>query len=147
VTGKADFTPEEWSVLLEAPASAGMIVVMAQHGGTLRETLAMGKAYAQARQEHGASQLLDEVVAAKPKVDHTRYRSFDELKEHGLTHLRDATAVLERKATPDEVEDYRRFVLTLTEHVAAAHREDGTDVSAAEQAAIDEIAASIGAGS
>jgi hypothetical protein len=146
VTGKADFTPEEWGIVLEGPPSAGMIVIMAQRGGTFRETLAIGKAYAEARREHGASELLDEIVAAKPEVDHTRYHSFEEMKEHGLAHLRDAVAVLERKATPDEVQDYRRFVLTLTERVAAAHREDGTDVSAAEQAAIDEIAMSLGAG-
>jgi hypothetical protein len=145
VTGKAGFTPEEWSIVLEGPASAGMIVTVAQHGGTFRETLAIGKAYAHARQEHGASELLDEIVAAKPEVDHTRYHSFEEMKEHGLAHLRDAVEVLGRKATPDEVGDYRRFVLTLSERVAAAHREGGTDVSAAERAAIDEIAASLGA--
>lgn len=143
MTGKADFTPEEWSAVLEGPPSAGMIVITAQRGGTFRETFAMGKAYAQARQQHGASQLLDEVVAAKPEVDHTRYGSFEEIKEHGLAHLRDAVSVLERKAKPDEVEDYRRFVLTLAQHVAAAHREGGTDVSPAEQAAIDEIATSL----
>jgi hypothetical protein len=145
MTGKADFTDQEWSVVLEGPPSAGMIVITAQRGGTFRETIAMSKAYAQARQEHGASELLDEIVAAKPEVDHTRYGSFEEMKQHGLAHLRDAVAVLERKATPDEVGDYRRFVLMLAKHVAAAHREGGVDVSPSEQAAIDEIAASLGA--
>jgi hypothetical protein len=27
----------------------------------------------EARQQHGASELLDEIVAAKPAIDHTRY--------------------------------------------------------------------------
>ena len=49
----------------------------------------------------------DEIVAAKPELDHTRYQSVEELKSHGLQHLRDAVAVLEQKATPDEVEEYR----------------------------------------
>jgi hypothetical protein len=145
VTGKADFSEQEWNVVLEGPPTAGMIVITAQRGGTFRETFAIGKAYAQAHQQHGASQLLDEIVAAKPEVDHTRYKSFEEMKHHGLQHLRDAVAVLEQKATSDEVEDYRRFVLMLAERVAAAHREGGTDVSPAEQAAIDEIASSLGA--
>lgn len=145
MTSKADFTEQEWNLVLEGPPSAGMIVITAQRGGTFRETFAMGKAYAQARQEHGASELLDEIVAAKPEVDHTRYGSFEEMKQHGLEHLRDAVAVLERKAGPNEVEDYRRFVLMLADRVAAAHREGGTDVSPAEQAAIGEIAASLGA--
>jgi hypothetical protein len=144
MTGKADFTPEEWELVLEGPPSAGMIVVTAQRGGTVRETLAIAKAYVEARQHHGASELLDEIVAAKPEVDHTRYHSFDELKQHGLQHVRDAVDVLERKATAEEVDDYRRFVITLAEKVANAHREDGTSVSDAEREAIDEISAGLG---
>ncbi len=50
-------------------------------------------------------------------------------------------ALLRGKATPSEVDEYGQFVLTLAHKVAAAHREHGVDVSEAEQAAIDEIAA------
>ena len=145
MTGKADFTAEEWNAVLEAPPSAGMMVVTAQRGGTLRETIAIAKAYMEARKQHGESELLDEIVSAKPEIDHTRYRSAEELKEHGLQHVRDAVALLERKATPEELEDYRRFVLTLADRVATAHREGGESISPAEQAAIREITASLGA--
>jgi hypothetical protein len=144
MTGKADFTPEEWTTVLEGPPSAGLIVVTAQRGGTFRETIAIAKAYAEARQHHGESELLDEIVAAKPKADHTRYHSPEELRQHGLQHLRDAVELLGQKATPEELEAYKRFVLTLADKVANAHREHGTSVSQAEQAAIDEIAASLG---
>jgi hypothetical protein len=144
VTGKADFTAEEWELVLEGPPGAGTIVVMAERGGTIRESFSMAKAYAEARQQHGESELLDEVVSAKPKVDRTRHGSFEELKEHVLGQLREAVAVLERKATPGEVGDYRRFVLTLVQRVAAAHKEGGEPVSDAERAAIDEIAAAMG---
>src|ERR1700751_4927961 len=106
MTSKSDFTDEEWQLILEAPPSAAMIVVTAQRGGTFRETIAMARAYVEARQQHGESELLDEIVAAKPERDHTHYHSAEELKEHGLQHLRDSVAVLERKATPVEVEEY-----------------------------------------
>jgi hypothetical protein len=145
MTGKADFTEEEWDVVLTGPPSAGTIVIMAAHGGTFRETFAMAKAYAEARQLHGQSELLDAIVAAKPNIDHTRYHSFDELKQHGLQHLRDAVELLERKATPDEVEGYKRFVLAVADKVAGAHEEGGTAVSDPERAAIGEISASMGA--
>ena len=145
MTAKADFTPEEWQIVLEGPPSAGMIVVTAQRGGTFRETIAMAKAYVEARKQHGESELLDEIVSAKPEIDHTRYRSAEELKENGLQHLRDAVELLERKATPQELEDYRRFVLTLADKVATAHREGGESISPAEQGAIQEIAATLGA--
>jgi hypothetical protein len=143
MTGKADFTQEEWELVLEGPPSAGMIVITAQRGGTFRESFAMAKAYVEARQQHGGSELVDEIVAAKPERDHTRYHSAEELKQHGLQHLRDAVSLLERKATAEEVEDYKRFVLTLAEKVANAHREHGVSVSDAERAAIEEISAAL----
>src|SRR5256885_16871850 len=107
----------------------------------------MHGAYSGARQQHGASELLDDVVSAKPQVDHTRYRSPEELKEHGLQHVRDAVEVLKSKATPEELEDYRRFVLTLTEKGAGAHPEDGDDaVSEAGRAAVAQTPPGLGAG-
>ena len=99
MTTKADFTEQEWEVVLEGPTSAGMLVITAQRGGTLRETISMAKAYAEARQQHGQSELLDAIVAAKPEIDHTRYGSPEEYKEHCLTHIRDAVALLAVKAT------------------------------------------------
>jgi len=65
-------------------------------------------------------------------------------REHGLQHLRDAVALLETKATPDEVGDYRRFILTLADKVANAHREHGQSVGDAEQRAIAEITTALG---
>src|SRR5712691_959889 len=140
MTGKADFTAEEWHLILEGPPSAGMIVVTAQRGGSFRESIAIAKAYVEARRQHGESELLDEIVVAKPERDHTRYHSVEELKQHGLQHLREAVEVLARKATAEEVEDYGRFVLTLADKVANAHREGGEAVSDAERAS-EEISA------
>jgi anion-transporting ArsA/GET3 family ATPase len=144
MTAKADFTEAEWKTVLEGPPTAGMIVVFSGKGGTFRETLAMGKAYAEARQQHGASELLDAIATAKPSVEHSHSHSLDELKTHGLAQIRDAVAVLEQKATPEEVDDYRKFVVGLAERVASAHREDGVDVSPGEQAAISDIQAALG---
>ena len=144
MTTKTAFSPEEWTVVLEGPPTAGMIVLTAAHGGTFRETIAMSKAYAEARAEHGESELLDEIVSAKPKTDHTRYHSAEELRDNGLGHLRDAMALLESKATAEECDDYRHFVLTLANKVAAAHREGGKQVSPAEQQAIADITTALG---
>lgn len=144
MTMKAAFAPEEWTAVLEGPPTAGMIVVTAARGGMFRETLAMSKAYAEARTEHGESELLDEIVSSKPEMDHTRYRSAEELRDNGLGRLRDAIALLESKATAEECDDYRHFVLTLANKVAAAHREHGQKVSPAEAEAIEQITAALG---
>jgi hypothetical protein len=139
MTSKSDFTVEEWQLVLEAPPSAGMIVVTAQRGGSFRETIAMAKAYVEARQQHGQSELLDAIVAAKPERDHTHYHSAEELKRQGLQHVRDSVALLHKTASPEEVEEYRQFIVTLSHKVAAAHREHGQEISEAEQAAINDI--------
>lgn len=131
-------------MVLEGPPSAGMIVVTAAHGGMIRESIAMSKAYAEARAQHGESELLDDIVAAKPETDHTRYHSAEELREHGLEHIHDAVATLESKATTEELDEYRRFVLTLAGKVAAAHKEHGESVSPAETEAIQQITAALG---
>ena len=144
MTTKAAFSPEEWKVVLEGPPTAGMIVLTAAHGGTFRETIAMSKAYAEARAEHGESELLDEIVSAKPEIDHTRYHSAEELRDNGLGHLRNATALLESKATAEERDDYRHFVLALASKVTAAHREHGQSVSPVEAEAIQQITAALG---
>ncbi len=147
MTTKAAFSPEEWKVVLEGPPAAGMIVITAARGGMFRETIAMSKAYTEARAEHGESELLDEIEAAKPKVDHTRYHSAEELRDNGLKHLSDAVALVDSKATAQERDDYRRFVLTLANKVAAAHKEGGQSVSPAEAEAIQQITAALGTAS
>jgi hypothetical protein len=144
MTTKAAFSPEEWKAVLEGPPTAGLIVITAARGGMFRETIAMSKAYAEARTEHGESELLDEIVAAKPQTDHTRYHSPEELRDNGLRQLRDAVALVDSKATTQERDDYRRFTLTLANKVAAAHREGGQSVSAGEAEAIQQITAALG---
>ncbi len=142
MTGKTDFTAEEWDTILEGPTSAGLIVSTAQRGGSFREILAMAKTYTDTRKEHGESELLDEIVSRKPEMDRTRAHSPEELKEHGLQRIRDAVALLTQKATP---QDYRRFVVSLAERVAGAKNEgDGQPVSDSERAAIAEITEALG---
>jgi hypothetical protein len=145
MTGSTDFTPEEWEIVREGPTSAGMIVSTAQRGGTFREVFAMAKAYAEARNEHGDSALLDELVSRKPEMDKTKSHSPEELKQHGLERIREAVALVEKKATTEELGDYRRFVTSLAERVAGAKGEgDGDKISEAEAAAIAEIKQALG---
>jgi hypothetical protein len=144
MTGKADFTPQEWETIAQGPPTAGLIVITAQRGGLFRETLALTRAYVDLHKEHGQSELIDELVSARPDLDHTRYGSAEELKTAGLEHLRSAVALLEHHAGADEVSAYKTFVIDLANKVASAHREHGKDVSDAEQAALDEVVAALG---
>ncbi len=143
MTAKSDFTEDEWKLVTDGPAAAGMIVLTAEKGGSIRETFALAKAYAEARKQQGESELLDEIASAGPGHA-TRYDSPEKLREQGLGRLREAADLLEQKATPEELDGYRAFVLNITSKVAHAHEEGDEKVSAREQAAIEEVTASLG---
>lgn len=151
MTSKADFTTEEWELLREAPSTAGMIVITADRGGQFRESVAMAKAYVEARKEHGDSQLLDELVAAGPKVDHERFKSAEGRKEYGLGQLNQAAELLASKASRQELDEYRGFVNGLSRRAAAAtkggiFRRAKKQISDAEQGALDDIAYALESG-
>src|ERR1700742_1978495 len=102
MTGKADFSEDEWQLIVQGPPMAGLMVVTAQRGGTFRETFSIAKSYTEARQQHkGERAILDEIASARPALDRTRYHSPEELREHVLEHLRNAVALLGSKAPGD----------------------------------------------
>jgi hypothetical protein len=144
MTSKEDFTQEEWELVLQGPAAAGLLVSTAERGGTFREAFSIARTYAEARKRHGGSELLDQIVSTKPAIDRTRHSSPEKLRQHSLGRLRDAVALLEAKASPEEVEDYRGFVISVAEHTAAAKKEGDEPASDAEQAAIAEVAGAVG---
>ena len=74
MTAKTDFTDDEWQLILEGPVTAGMMLITASGGGTFRETFALAHAYDDARKQHGASELLDEIVSARPRPRRPRRR-------------------------------------------------------------------------
>jgi hypothetical protein len=150
MTAKADFNAEEWSLVLQGPPTAGMMVITSHKGGNLRESISLGKAYAEARKTQGEDELLDEIVRDQPEFDQKAFHSVEELRSKGLDRLREAVALLEQKATPEEVEDYKRFALGLADTAARSHKEGGflgiggTEVSDSESAMLDEIAGTLG---
>jgi hypothetical protein len=150
MTKKADFNAEEWSLLLEAPPIAGMIVAVAERGGMIRESMSMARAYAEARQRQDGTELLEEIVSAQPGLDPQRFQSVEQLRSVGLQRIREATELVESKATDEETEGYKRFIVTVADTVAHAKKEGGVlgiggkQVSEQERTAIEEIASTVG---
>jgi hypothetical protein len=147
MTTKAAFNAEEWTVVTTAPALAALWVAAADKGGSVRESIALSRAYAQERAEDH-SPLLKEIVATAPTLGPgTNIRNAEDLRREAPPALSQAVATLERLAHDSEVVEYKRFVYRVAETVARAHREGGvlgiggTQISAAEQAVLDEITA------
>jgi hypothetical protein len=146
MTTKSEFNADEWERVARAPALAGLMVMLADRGGTIRESVALGRAYAEARRE-GGSELIEQLVASPPQLDPQSVGKPDGLPDQ----IRDAVRLVEEKATPEEAEEYRQFVLRLADVVAHAHREGGVlgiggkEVSPEEQAALDRLASTLAA--
>jgi hypothetical protein len=144
MTTKADFNADEWERLAQAPAFAGLMVILGDRGGSFRESIALGKAYAAARRD-GGSELLEQVVASPPHV-HPKSVTPDELPER----ISEAISIVEQRATPEETEEYRQFILRVADAVAHAHKEGGVlgiggkEVSEQEQAVLDQLASMLG---
>ena len=140
MTTKADFNADEWERIAQAPAFAGLMVILADRGGSFRESIALGKTYAEARRG-GGSELLEQVVASPPHV-HPKSITPDQLPEL----IREAARMVDEKATPEEAEEYRQFILRVADVVAHAHKEGGVlgiggkEVSEQERAVLDELA-------
>ena len=151
MTKKADFNAEEWDTVVEGPVFAGLRVIAADRGGTIRESLAMGRVYQEARKEQGQSELLDDLVGSQPSIDRARaQQEGGDIVALAKERLTEAMRLLEEKATPEEVDAYKRFVMTVAQAAAAAHKEGGflgiggQKVSEAEEQALDEISITLG---
>jgi hypothetical protein len=151
MTKKAEFNAEEWSTVVDAPLYAGMRVIAADRGGTVRESLALGRVYRETRERQGASELLDELIKSPPTMDQAQLQAAGgNLADAAATRLRDAIAILSSKATPEEVDSYKRFVMTVAQAVASAHKEGGflgiggKQISDAENQALDELSIAMG---
>ena len=149
MTTKAEFNAEEWQKILEGSALAGLIVVTAQRGGTLRESFSMAKAYTEARKEH-QGELVGEVATSPPRMDPRRYSSPEDLRVRGLAELRESVELLASKATPEEVDEYKRFTMTVAQRAAEADKSGGflgiggERVSDSEREALAAIAETLG---
>jgi hypothetical protein len=151
MTRKADFNAEEWSTVVEAPLYAAMRVISADRGGTVRETLALSRVYQEARAGHGESELLDELLKSPPSIDPDQIRGAGgNIGAVASERLREAVSILEAKAAPEDVDAYKRFVMTAAQAVASAHKEGGflgiggKQISDAENQALDEISRALG---
>jgi hypothetical protein len=149
MTTKNEFNAEEWERVARAPALAGLMVIAADRGGTIRESLALARAYAEARRD-GGSELLEQIVATAPQLDPTSMGPADQLREQLPERIREAVRIVEEKGTPAEADEYRQFLLRLADVVAHAHKEGGVlgiggkEVSPEEQAVLDELARTLG---
>src|SRR4026208_1958054 len=111
MTSKADFSGSEWEPAPKGPRAAALMIASSQRGGSFRESYSIAKSYAEARKQHGASPLLDDIVGEKPRMGRPQLKSVEELKQDELNQLRESVSLVEQKAGADEAAQYKQFIV------------------------------------
>jgi hypothetical protein len=155
MTTKAEFNAEEWSKVASGPFIAGLTVIAADRGGTLRETVELARAIAEERRDAENPELVRELLQERPNPQALLGEEGDKptAEEASLRAeqlLRDAVALLEVKATPEEVEAYKNLCLEIAQRVAERTKSGGVlgiggeKVSADEQMALERLRGTLG---
>jgi hypothetical protein len=158
MTTKADYTAEEWELLMKAPFMAGMAIVAASPSGPIgvvKEMFAVGRVLVEGSEESSTNELISALVSDvkaghRPAASTESISSVEEAKDLALQACRDVAALLARKAPAAEAGGFKRWLLTAAQRVAGASKEGGflgiggVRVSDAEQAALGEIAGALG---
>jgi hypothetical protein len=153
---KDTFTAEEWQTLLKLPFKIGVtLMVIAPSGpiGLTKETMTLAKApfaLAQASNSNAlVSALTVELQAqAKPiiKAEESAFKHSDPMtyKKQAVEACQTAAVALS-KASAEDAEAYRIWVLAVGQKVAEAAKDGGVLVSDAEKALLKELGEALGA--
>ena len=148
---QADYTPEEWNILVHAPAQASMLVINSDKTGGFKGQFGI---FQETKDAHTAV----ETAADSGTVDLVRKTAKSLLEEkswrpliEGATpekvtqFLKQASSIVESKASPDEAVAYRKYVYDVATKTASAVAEtsSGPQTSDREKVALQQIAAMI----
>jgi hypothetical protein len=155
MTTKEAFTDEEWARLERAPLVAGMAISLADPGGPIeavKESMAAIRTVLEASQSGGGAELVDAVAASAAEKAKQRQNPLGDFKPRGalageeiLAELRAVNELVTEKATPEEAEAFRQWLLTAAKRTAEAAKEGGflgfkaERVSEGEQKMLDKL--------
>jgi hypothetical protein len=161
MASKNDFTPEEWTKVLESIIAAGIAVsAVAPSGwwGTLKEAVAGLPALVATKRDPRSNELIraavadfersrdGNILAMRDRFSHAEPK---ECLERSLASLREVTAIVDAKA-PDEAVAFKTWLRDISQKVAEAAVEGsflgfgGVRVSAAETATLSDISTALG---
>jgi hypothetical protein len=155
MTTRTDFTDEEWARLGRAPLVAGMSISLADPGGPIeatKETLAALRTITEAAQGGGRTELVNDVAKDTAERAQHRENPMGDFKPRGamageqiLDELRAVNVLVTEKATSEEAEDFRQWLLDAAQRAANAAKEGGfmgfhaERVSEGEQQMLDKL--------
>lgn len=137
MTTKADFTAEEWTLLLDVPPAIGTAVMHAGKSGlgSMKEAMALAGGILGARDGYEGNELIESLVNARLKNGekstietlHSPYVGLqpNEILEDTIGKCQAAANLLSERATAHEAEGFINWSLSIAEKVANAAKEGG----------------------
>jgi hypothetical protein len=158
MTTKDAFSTEEWQKIATLDEAIGLMMINAEPGGLLSENRTLWKTIGEATELFPNDELIAAVAARSPDdrpstEEHGRLASGDAPDSSGAEvyeRVDDVMAILQQKATPEEVEHFKRYLYHVAEQVASRHKEGGflgiggQPISPREQSELDQIRAALG---
>ena len=154
MTSKQDFSDEEWARIRRAPLVAGVAISLADPGGPIelaKETMATLRS---ATLPPSQEELLASVALDVQAMTQHKQNPLGDFKPGGgpqvLEELKAVNQLVTAKATPQEVEAFRGWLLAAAQAAADAGKEGGflgfgaERVSAGEQQMLDQVRAALG---
>lgn len=162
MTKKSDFSPEEWTLLLDVPPAIGTAIMHAGRSGlgSMKEAMALASGILGARDGYDGNELIKSLVNARIKDGekseietlNSPYVGKDpeEILNDAVKKCRKVASVLQAKASPQETEEFIDWSISVAERVANAAKEGGflgiggERVSEEEAHAIDAVKSALG---
>ena len=163
MTTKADFTQEQWQLILDVPIMVGMGVMIAGKSGlgTMKESFALTKEMIDAVKGHADNELIQAVVNARLKdkeKSSAEVLTDNPYTGQGREGLVDAAAqkceqlcaLLAEKCGQQEAQEFKQWSMGIGEKVAMAASEGGflgfggEQVSEGEKQALAKISGALG---
>lgn len=134
MSSKVDFTEDEWATLLRSPTVAGMAITIADPGGPIevtKETSAVVK-FATGSEAEQRDDLVGEIAREFKELLQERKNPIGDFKPSGslagkeiVDEIARANEIVTAKATPDEAEAFRAWIMECAQRAANAAKEGG----------------------
>lgn len=137
MTTKADFSADEWTLLLDVPPAIGTAIMHAGRSGlgSMKEAMAMASGILGARDGYEGNELVESLVEArltggeKSAIEtlNSPYVGLqpDEILEDAVSKCHTVAKLLNEKATQAEADGFIDWSISIAEKVANAAKEGG----------------------
>ena len=154
MTSKKDFTDEEWNRIRRAPFVAGFAISIADPGGPIELTKETMASLRSATLPPSQEELLASVALDVQALAQKKQNPLGDYKPTSgqlvLDELRDVNQIVTAKATPQEVEAFRGWLVATAQAAADAAKKKSfirfgaEQVSAGEKAMLDQLRTVLG---